>query len=119
MCQSGDIGDEFHFAMKCDVFDVKRACFVGKMNSILPGFSLLTCEDQFKTMLCPTVPAACKVTNQFLRIMFLARDKLAQGVNMSELTYPSMPVPNVINDSFDVMSDVGDEWDMLSSDLED
>ena len=89
VCHSGDIGDEFHFAMKCSVFNTKRAYFIGKMTSILPGFNLLTSEDQFKTMLCPSVSAACKVTNQFLRIMFVARDKLAEGVNMSELTYPT------------------------------
>ena len=104
--------------MKCPVFDVKRACFQGKMNSILPGFSLLSSEDQFKTMLCPTVSAACKVTNQFFRIMFLARDKLAEGIQMSELTYPTLPVPHSnANDSFDVMSDVGDEWEQFTSDL--
>ena len=114
VCHSGDIGDEFHFAMKCSVFNTKRACFIGKMTSILPGFNLLTSEDQFKTMLCPSVSAACKVTNQFLRIMFVARDKLAEGVNISELTYPTLPVPN-LNDSFDTMSDVGDEWDQFIS----
>ena len=87
------------------------------MSSILPGFNLLSCEDQFKTMLCPSVSAACKVTNQFLRIMFVARDKLAEGVNMSELTYPTLPVP-YLNESFDTMSDVGDEWDQFMSDLD-
>ena len=102
------------FETKCSVFNTKRACFIGKMTSILPGFNLLTSEDQFKTMLCPSVSAACKVTNQFLRIMFVARDKLAEGVNMSELTYPTLPVPN-LNDSFDTMSDVGDEWDQFIS----
>ena len=84
------------------------------MTSILPGFNLLTSEDKFKSMLFLSVSAACKVTNQFLRIMFLARDKLAEGVNMSELSYPTLPVPN-LNDSFDTMSDVGDEWDQFMS----
>ena len=45
--------------------------------------------------------------------MFVARDKLAEGVNMSELTYPTLPV-----ESFDTMSDVGDEWDQFMSDLD-
>ena len=78
------------------------------MNSIIPGFRNLSTKDKFKTMLCPSVSAACKVTNQFLRIMFLARDKLAQGVDMSELTYPSLPVNN-LDESFDLMADVEDE----------
>ena len=118
LCQSGEIGDEYHFAMKCPVFNVKRNCFIGKMNSIIPGFNSLNSIDQFKTMLCPTVSAACKVTNQFLRIMFLARDKLLEGVNMSEISYPTLPVPNNLNDSFGLLSDVEDEWDQYSSDLE-
>ena len=80
-------------------------------------FRNLSTKDKFKTMLCPSVSAACKVTNQFLRIMFLARDKLAQGVNMSELTYPSLPVNN-LDESFDLMSDVEDEWDQFSQELD-
>jgi hypothetical protein len=105
-CQSGEVGDEFHFAMKCSVFNVKRACYIGKMSSILPGFNTLSSNDQFKTMLCPTSAAACKVTNQFLRIMFLARDKLSEGVNMAELTYPALPVHSYATDSFEVLSDL-------------
>ena len=118
VCSSGEIGDEYHLVMKCSVFNLKRACFIGKMNSILPGFSNLTNLAKFKTMLCPTVPAACKVTNQFIRILFLARDKLAEGVNMAELSYPTLPVPSQLNDSMDVLSDVGDEWDNYSSDID-
>ena len=49
--------------------------------------------------------------------MFLARDKLAQGVNMSELTYPSLPVNN-LDESFHLMSDVEDEWDQFSPELD-
>ena len=33
--------------MKCPIFDVKRACFIGRMNSIIPGFKNLATEDQF------------------------------------------------------------------------
>ena len=117
VCHSGEVGDEFHFAMQCPVFNVKRACYFGKMSSILPRFKNLSIKDKFKTMLCPSVSAACKVTNQFLRIMFLARDKLAQGVDMSELTYPSLPVNN-LEESFDIMSDVEDEWDQYFQELD-
>ena len=60
----------------------------------------------------PAVPGVFK-------IMFLARDKLAEGIQMSELTYPTMPVPNCIaNDSLEVMSDFGDEWGHFTSDLD-
>ena len=33
--------------MKCPILDVKRACFIGRMNSIIPGFKNLATEDQF------------------------------------------------------------------------
>ena len=107
--------------MKCPTFNVKCACFIGKLNSIIPGFKSLPTIDQFKTIMCPTVAAACKITNQFFRIMFLARDKLAEGVEMSELSYPTMPVNNVLNASFDNLSDVDleDEWDEFQSELSD
>ena len=33
-CCSGQIGDEEHFLLNCSVFNIKRACFIGKMSSI-------------------------------------------------------------------------------------
>ena len=36
---------------------------------------------------------------------------------MAELSYPTLPVPSQLNDSMDVLSDVGDEWDNYSSDI--
>ena len=87
------------------------------MTSVLPGFNCLSSINQFKTMLCPTVSAACKITNQFIRILFLARDKLSEGVNMDELTYPTRSVPEP-SDTMDLLSDVEDEWDTYESDLD-
>ena len=40
-----------------------------------------------------------------------------QGVDMSELTYPSLPVNN-LEESFDIMSDVEDEWDHYFQELD-
>ena len=96
-CDSGQVGDEYHFAMKCPTFSIKRACFVGKLTSVIPRFNMLPMYDQFKTIMCPTKAAAVKITNQFFRIMFLARDKLADNVPFSELSYPTMPVPANLN----------------------
>ena len=104
--------------MVCKMFDVKRACFLGKMESILPGFRSLSMENKFKTILCPTKSAAIKVTNQFLRIIFLARDKLLDGSDISTLTYPTLPVhanSNNCNCNYDWPSDVEDEWDSFDS----
>ena len=116
LCDSGKIGDEFHFTMECKTFDVKRACFVGKMDSILPGFKTMSKEFQFKTLLCPTKSAAVKVTNQFLRILFLARDKLLDGADIATLTYPTMPV-NQCNCNYE-LSDVENEWENFDSSLD-
>ena len=64
--------------------------------------------------MCPTRAAACKVTNQFLRIMFLARDKLTDGVSISELSYPTMPV----NASFENILDDADEGDEFQTECD-
>ena len=104
--------------MKCPIFDVKRACFIGSMNSIIPGLKNLATEDQLKTIMCPTRAAACKVTNQFLRIMFLARDKLTDGVSISELSYPTMPVNVDLNASFENIMDDADEWDEFQTECD-
>ena len=117
ICNSGEIGDEYHAVMICKTFNVKRACFLGKMNSILPGFNNLSKENQFKTILCPTKPAAAKVTNQYLRIIFLARDKLLDGTNIEMLSYPTLPV-NECQCNFDLLSDVEDEWETFDSVLD-
>ena len=117
VCNSGEIGDEYHAVMICKIFNIKRACFIGKMNSILPGFKNLSKQNQFKTILCPTKPAAAKVTNQCLRILFLARDKLLDGSNIDMLSYPTLAV-NECQCNFDLLSDVEDEWESFDSMLD-
>ena len=51
--------------------------------------------------------------------MFLARDNLTSGQSISELSYPSMPVDNILNSSFDDVSDVEleDEWDEINANI--
>ena len=117
-CNSDELGDEFHFVMKCSTFSIKRACFIGRLNSILPGFSALSSNDQFKMIMCPTKPAAIKVINQYFRIMFLARDKLSDGQDISDLSYPTLPVNlAVYSNNFEMLSDVEDEWDIFDESI--
>ena len=111
-CCSGAIGDEEHFLMKCDLFRLKRACFIGRMSSILPYFKNMSSTNQLKTILCPTSTAATKIINKFIRIMFLARDSIEEGNNLDEMSYPTMPVNYDFVD-FDNFSDL-DEWDLYS-----
>ena len=52
-------------------------------------------------------PAAVKVTNQYLRILFLARDNIINSIDTPN--YATMPVSQC-NCNFEVPSDVEDEW---------
>ena len=101
--------------MECKTFDTKRACFIGKMESIIPGFKSLSTESQFKTLLCPTKTAAVKVTNQYIRILFLARDNIINGTESP--SYPTLPV-NQCNCNMEVPSDIEDEWESFTSILD-
>ena len=76
--------------MEGKTFDTKQACFIGIMDSIIPGFKSFTKECQFKTLLCSTKSAADKVTNQYLRKLFLARDNIINGIDTPN--YATMPV---------------------------
>ena len=98
--------------MKCDLFRLKRACFIGRMSSILPYFKNMSSTNQLKTILCPTSTAETKIINKFIRIMFLARDSIEEGNNLDEMSYPTMPVNYDFVD-FDNFSDL-DEWDLYS-----
>ena len=99
--------------MRCSVFAIKRACFMGKMGSINPNFNSMSNENQLKMILCPKSSPEVKIVNKFIRIMCLARD------NIDDLTYPTMPVN--LNASFidyDNFSDV-DEWEESYSEISD
>ena len=95
--------------MNCETFSMKRACFFGKISSILPDFPAMSNADKLKTILCPKSTAAVKIVNKFIRIMFLARDEISEGLNL--ITYPTMPA-NIypFSDYFDNFSDC-DEWE--------
>ena len=109
-CTSGQIGDEVHFLMNCDIFNVKRECFLGKMNSIVAGFKNMSADNKIKTILCPKSSAAVKTINKFIRIMFLARDNINEGLGFN--TYPTMPA-NIVPfcDDYANFSDC-DEWEV-------
>ena len=101
--------------MNCEIFNVKRACFMGKMNSIVPGFNEMPEENKLKTILCPKSTAAVKVINKFIRIMCLARDNISEGLSL--ITYPTMPVNiHPFCSDFDNFSDC-DEWEVSFAEL--
>ena len=63
-CILANFAVQEHFRMKCDLFNLKRACFVGRMSSILPHFKDMSITNQLKTILCPTSTAATKISNE-------------------------------------------------------
>ena len=96
--------------MNCDTLNVKRECFLGKMSSIVAGFKDMSAENKIKTILCPKSSAAVKTINKFIRIMFLARDNINEGLGFN--TYPTMPA-NIVPfcDDYANFSDC-DEWEV-------
>ena len=78
---------EVHFLTECKTFEIKRACFLKRLECYVPKINAMSKEDQIKTMLCPTSPQAAKLVNKFIGIMFKARENIDKGVNI--LTYPT------------------------------
>ena len=55
------------------------------MASILPNFLELSDRDKLAVILCPISAKAAKLSNKFIKIMFLARKKIDEGIPL--LTY--------------------------------
>ena len=91
----------------CPLFNLKRACFYGKITSIIPHFSTLSDDEKMEVILCPTSDIMTKVVNKFIRIMFNARDKIDEGIDLSQTCYPTYTPPfNFVNStSYDEFSD--------------
>ena len=82
---------------------------MGRMSSIIPNFSQMSSDEKLKTMFCPKSPDATKIINKFIRIMFLARDNLSEGLNLND--YPTMPVTIYpFEGDYENFSDC-DEWE--------
>ena len=78
----------------------------------------MSTTDKLKTILCPSTTAAVKIVNKFIRIMFLARDRLSEGLSLTELSYASLPAniyPCTTN--YDSFSDC-DEWEESFTNLD-
>ena len=63
-CSSGEVGDEVHFIMRCQTFNTKIACFMGKLGSVNQSFKSLSSDQQLKTILCPKSTAEAKIVNK-------------------------------------------------------
>ena len=86
-CDGGSQDNETHFLLKCRTFEVKRACFMKRLENLTPNLGLLSEENQVKTILCPTSPQAAKLANKFIGIMFRARENIDKGIDL--ISYPT------------------------------
>ena len=90
----GVIDSEAHFILGCTRFKTKRACFLKRMESLIPSFPCLSDIDKIKTILCPVTPQAAKLADKFMGIMFNAREIIDNGGDLQE--YPTW-APDTLN----------------------
>ena len=97
--------------MSCPLFEVKRACFFGKLSSVSPNFLSLSGDHKLTFVLCPTSEIITKIVNKIIRILFNARDNIDNGVDTSKSCYPIYSPPSTFtaNNDFDQFSDVDEE----------
>ena len=80
------------------------------MTSIIPNFSEISSDEKLKIMLCPNTTAAAKVIYKFIRIMFLTRDNISEGLSLN--CYQTMPVKIYpFEGDYENFSDC-DEWEV-------
>ena len=80
---------------------------------MVPRFEQQSREDKVKTLLCPVSNIAAKIVNKFTGLMFKARDKIDNGADPAQLTFPPQVQLQDIDES-DTDSDMEDEYDSAS-----
>ena len=111
-CAEETVDDEAHFLLFCKTFQTKRECFFSKMNLIVPNFKNMIDQDKLSIILCPATPAAVKLSNKFIAILFSNRKRLDEGIPLNNLTFPPQVEINL-----DSLSDSSEESDVSFSDL--
>ena len=106
--------NEKHFLMECKIFEVKRACFLKRLECFVPNIFNLSTDDKIKTMLCPTSSQSAKLINKFIGIMFNARDTIDKCETLQ--TYPTWD-PSMPNPFIESNLDVSNNSDCPESDL--
>ena len=67
------------------------------MSCVVPNFKTLSDQDKLLTILCPATPAAVKVSNKFIAILFSNRKRLDEGTPLNNLTFPPQVDINLEN----------------------
>ena len=86
-CNSKEIDDERHTILECNTLSIKRNCFLGKMNSLIPNFEQLSPEHKLLTILCPVNADTALCVSKYLKIISETRIKLDQGLSNTMLKY--------------------------------
>ena len=86
-CTSNKIDDERHAILECNTFSIKRNCFLGKINSLMPNFEQLSPEHKLVTILCPVNADMALCVSKYFKIITETRKKLDQGLSNTMLTY--------------------------------
>ena len=81
------LDDERHAILECNTFSIKRNCFLGKINSLMPNFEQLSLEHKLLTILCPVNADMALCVSKYLKIITETRKKLDQGLSNTMLTY--------------------------------
>ena len=84
-CESGEIDDEKHFVLFCDIFQLKRQCFLGRLIALFPNFPLMSDEEKLRFILCPPTTEIAKCVSKFLGIMTRIRKEIDLGLNPLDL----------------------------------
>ena len=109
--------NEIHFLLDCSLFSAKRACFLKKLECLIPNLLSMSKMDQVKTILCPTKPETTKLVNKFIGIMFQARTNIdQQDPNTQNLTYPTWD-PGTPNPFTQIGNQSASEGSISSNDL--
>ena len=91
-----------------------KSCLLARIASLVPNFGDLSREDKVKTLLCPATNIAAKSINKFIGLMFKAREKIDEGADPAQLTFP----PQVFLQDFDESDTDSEEeggYDLASS----
>ena len=107
--ESGSVDTETHFLLECTTFSNQRRCCLARIASLVPNFGELSREDKVKTLLCPATNIAAKSVNKFIGLMFKAREKIDNGADPAQLTFPPQVVLQDIDES-DADSDTEGEY---------
>ena len=64
-CKDGLIDDEKHFILVCEIFKIKRQCFLNRFNVLNPNFGIMAYEEKLTFIRCPLPQTLQSVSQNF------------------------------------------------------